>query len=493
MSYGSTFVQFEANGRLSNRFSRPSCKKEEHAPKLVQYEKQFDVNLSRVDDHVKMKTNIKDSMVAYSRKMRTIQDTRNESRDTGKDDPLFVRAKHIPKYPTRQQKKRRPMSFDELLGRDRESKHDRPAAARSRPQSDKVKPAHARDVDRKSDNEVHLPLLTDRLRKTGNVQVNLVSASDLYDIVDFSLRSKASRNETLHMMKMEREVSKRRIPVQIPSHHVTDDYREFDRNDSYDAYERTINRSIDIGSKESKFSDTQRSEYERQESYEDEEEGQLPSNDFYAEMFNMQKVEPSLKKQPTVNMFSPLRLPVLSTDHFKRRPNRAKRMRLVDPGLGDIPEDNIVETRSSSNERRETTRISSPTPQKLSPRFLESPPKSPLDAILESSSRESEKVNEKHDVNEHTEKEPTTVREPSFPSPRMQETTVYDNHLYERKQYTGLFPHVDDSKSTKKVLVDDGDVRIEVTQCPPKTENGTNKLKAQKRFKKLIFLRDGSR
>lgn len=488
MSYGSTFIQFEANGRISNRFSRPSYKKEEHdsPPKLVQYEKQFDVNLTRVDDNAKVKSNMKDSMVAYTRKMRTIQDSRYQASNTGKDDPLFVRAKHIPKYPSKPPKKRRPMSFDELLGRDRDASKDRPGAARNRPQSDKGKPAHARDVERKSDNELHLPLLTDRLRKSGNVQVSLVSASDLYEIVDLSIRSKATRNESLQMLRMEREIKSRRKETPRIANHSNDSYKDLNKKDPYDAYERTNDRSFEVASKERKLRDSRNYSFDMSDDID--EEDQLPSEDFYAEIFNMDKVEPSLKKQPTVNMFSPLRLPTHSIDQFRRRPNRAKRMKLMDSGLGDIPEDNVIESRGPSNEqKREPARISSPTPQKLSPRLPESPNKQFLDAIQETSNRDNEKLNESNEESDITHEDIESVSEFSRVQ-EPQETAVND-----KTHYSGMLPLIDESKSTKKVLHDDGDVRIEVTQCPPKNENVSNKLKAQKRFKKLIFLRDGSR
>ena len=54
--------------------------------------------------------------------------------------------------------------------------------------------------------ELHLPVLSDRLKKNSpNVQVSFVSASDRYDIVDFSLKSRGSRQDSINMLNMERK------------------------------------------------------------------------------------------------------------------------------------------------------------------------------------------------------------------------------------------------------------------------------------------------
>lgn len=469
MSYGSAYVQFEAaNGRISHKFSRPSFKKDDDSDrqqhKIVHYEKQFDVNLSRVDEQPIDKASVRKSMLNYSKKMRTLQDSRyNSSGNSKGNDPLFVRAKHIPKYPTRTPKKRRPMSFDELLGRDRDVDSNRPNGAKARPKSDKIK--QTKKSESKSDNELHLPLLTERLRKSGpNVHVSLVSASDLYDIVDFSLRSKGTRNDSLQMLRMEQEEDSPRSS-RSRSHRDTDNYQA---TDPYNRFERTSNR----------YSDSHNRTQERLKNvqkYFDSgfDDNTVPSVEFYEDIFAMEKTDTLSQKPVTLNNI--FKLP--SIEPFKRRPQRAKRMKLVDPELDDIPEDNVIESQtSSSHSRRETARANSPTPQKSSPRPQETN-KFSLDAIQENV----EKVSVRDSFNSNT------VTNESF-------RDLVDNRETRHYQKGSIFPSIDDSKSTKKLLRDDGDVRIEVTQCPPKQDaNGNTKLKAQKKFKKLIFLRDAPR
>jgi hypothetical protein len=199
----------------------------------------------------------------------------------------------------------------------------------------------------------------------------------------------------------------------------------------------------------------------------------MPTAEFYEDIFAMDKIDNSIQK-PT-NLSNIFKLP--SIEPFKRRPQRAKRMKLVDPELADIPEDNVIESQtSSSHSRRESVRASSPTPQKTSPRPHETN-KFSLDAIQETV----EKV---------------SVRDNNDFNPATNETFRNSVGTGETRYYSkgGILPHIDDSKSTKKLLRDDGDVRIEVTQCPPKQDAaGAAKLKAQKKFKKLIFLRDAPR
>lgn len=465
MSYGSTFVQFEANGRMSQKFSRPSYRKDEtsdRSHKLVQYEKQFDVNLSRVEGQPIDRTSVRNSMLNYSRKMRTLQEARN-----GKGDSLFVRAKHIPKHPVRAPKKRRPMSFDELLGRDRDVGSERPSAAKTRPHSDKSK--STRNAESKSDNELHLPLLTERLRKSGsNVQVSLVSASDLYDIVDFSLRSKGTRNDSLQMLRLEQEANSHELRRNKNQSEIDSSFEHVFPDNAYNRFERTTDRSSDSQKRLQKLNNVQNF---FDSSYAD---GHIPSEEFYEQIFAMDKSELSPQKSSTYR--NSVKLP--SIEPFKRRPQRAKRMKLIDPDLDDIPEDNVIETHNSVfNAKREVVRVNSPTPQKSSPKPQETISKFSLDAIQENV----EKVSVRDTVisNEEVNSTPRNYSE------------ISDIRTYDRR---GLFPSLEESKSTKKVIRDDGDVRIEVTQCPPKHEStGNAKLKAQKRFKKLIFLRDAPR
>lgn len=467
MSYGSTFLQFESsNGRISQKFSRPSVRREHLAherSKGVNYEKQFDVSLTRVDS-IPDKVSVRESMLAYSRKMRSLQDSRL-SENSGKGDPLFVRAKHIPKYPVKVPKKRRPMSFDELLGRDRDVPADRPNGARPRPASEKTKPQTA-----KSDNEIHLPLLSDRLKKsTKNVHVSLVSASDLYDIVDFSLKSKGTRNDSLKLLRLEQEVGKIDSPNQTNTRgkNTNSSYDLVIPNNTYAEFERQSEQESNANTDKGK-----------NKTNEIKPKDLVVAEHLYKEIFGTSINEP---------LSAPLKLPSVRGDAFKRRPNRAKRMRLVDSGLGDIPEDNIVEINNSVKERfRERARIASPPPQQSPSRKPE--PATALDIInenIEVSHQEGDEIDSTVVING------AQGRASSY----KYSSGSYGNSYAERFNLVpeqSVLP-TDDSKSTKRVIKDDGDVRIEVTQCPPKHETMNAKLKAQKRFKKLIYLRDSVR
>lgn len=469
MSYGSTFLHFDAaNGRISQKFSRPSIRREHlshERTKGVHYEKQFDVNLSRVDS-IPDKASVRDSMLAYSRKMRSIQD--NRLSDNGRqDDPLFVRAKHIPKYPSKPPKKRRPMSFDELLGRDRDVAPEKSNGAKVRPVSERIKPQHAKDA--KSDNEIHLPLLSERLKKSGkNVHVSLVSASDLYDIVDFSLRSKGTRNDSLQLLRLEQDMTNSNALNQSPrrngkgvTKYSEHDYDVVMPNDAYGNFERTQHPAGRSRTEKNSFSKS------RNNSTNDSKP--VLSEEVYKEILGLGKHE---------ELSSPLKLPSINNDAFKRRPSRAKRMRLVDSGLGDIPEDNVAEISNSMHfKSREKQRVASPPPILSPTRPTESA--SSLEAIDE---------NTETLIKDETDSSSVSVNKlDGYAIPQQ----GFDDA--ERYQYREPFSGLDDGKSTKKVIRDDGDVRIEVTQCPPKHETISAKLKAQKRFRKLIYLRDAPR
>lgn len=463
MSYGSTFVQFEANGRISQKFSRPHMRKEnihERSHKDGHYGKQFDINLSRVDNNPVDKASVKESMLSYSKKMRSIQDARYSSGNT-KGESLFVRAKHIPKYPARAPKKRRPMSFDELLGRDRDSAKE--TVGKPRPKSDKTKPLGDNE---KSADELHLPLLSERLRKSGsNVQVSLVSASDLYEIVDISLRSKGTRHESLQMLRMEAD----------DKHHseAAHAYQRLFPEDSYNKYERNTVNSQTKSRRPQRINESTK----QYECNFDDSIVNVPSVEFYDEIFALDKSDLSERKNGQV------KLPSLNNEPFRRRPQRAKRMKLIDPGLSVIPEDNVMETRNSvSDHRKDVMGITSPPPPKTPSKPQENLTKTALDAIEENV----EKVSFKDNGLTSEAKQTNMGVEIS---PRTPDTVEI------RREYRSYFPFIDDSKSTKKVIKDDGDVRIEVTQCPPKHDILLGaKLKAQKRFsKKLIFLRDTPR
>lgn len=435
MSYGSA-IQTEAVSRINTRVSRS---RRDYVRRIVQYEKEFDVNLSRIDTREK---SMKDSMIAYSEKMRTIADARNNyNSGSSQNDPLFVRAKHIPKHPVRQPRKRRPMSLDELIGRDRDQKKDK--QLKPRPHSDKMVPPTEMSDSRKKTEELHLPVLSDRLRKVNpNLQVSFVSASDLYDIVDFSLRNRGSRQDSINSYAMEKETfssggyhASRRNEKAIDRFIADAVYDKYERCERKDAYQSS-------GYPFSKESNVKLN-------------GDLPftkrnSSDIYVPTAaDFEDKSENVNESSTLLNTNSLNLPKISIDPLRYRPNRVKRMKLQNPGLGAIPEHNVLSHASLIPVDRPTVSTSvSPPPQRMSPRSLAT--NSNLDSIQEDDS------NREHVVLEDQ-----------------------------------INPVAEEPKSTKRILMrDDGDVRIEVTQCPPKHEPMNTKLKAQKKFKKLIFLRD---
>lgn len=437
MSYGSAYIQTEAVSKIN---TRPSRSKRDYVKRIVQYDKEFDVSLSRIDTREK---SFKDSMVAYSEKMRSIADARNNlNNGSSRNDPLFVRAKHIPKYPIRQPRKRRPMSLDELIGRDRALKKDKQNGLKARPLSDKAVPSSNVILEsRKQTEELHLPILSDRLKKSSpNVQVSLVSASDLYDIVDFSLRTRGSRQDSINFYEMERKTfshsSKR-------NDHVID---RFIAEAVYDKYERCQRKNDNTYSKNFETNTKVRPPFSKS----DPNDIHVPTAEDWDDEQSENDVEKEMK--PTVDTKT-FKLPMLRLDPLKYRPNRVKRMKLQNSGLGAIPEDNIVSHNTYVHEeppvRLTPISLSPPPPPTMSPRNLAM--KSNLDSIQEDESSREENKNE----------------------------------------FRSIVPQVQETKSTRRILMrDDGDVRIEVTQCPPKQEPLNAKLRAQKKFKKLIFLRD---
>ncbi|XP_052796679.1 uncharacterized protein LOC128229068 [Mya arenaria] len=486
MSYGSTFEHFEANGRISQKFSRPTVRRstymherphqqhQQQPHKVVHYEKEFDVNLTRVDDTPPDRASVRESMLAYSKKIKSIQDARySQNGNENGGDPLFVRAKHIPKFPSKKPpKKRRPMSFDELLGRDRDQPvRERPVAAKPRPLSDRA------PKERRSDKHVRLPLLTERLSKPSpDVHLSLVSASDLYEIVDFSLRRKGTRTESLNMLGLEKEVSEKLAPQRTPrTNHIAvpEEYTKYERTSDATRYE------------------AERAHYARIFKEQSHDNEHVPNDEFYQQIFALDKNDPEvLNAVPATMKLSSL---TMNNGPFQRRPHRAKRMRLVDPGLGDIPEDNVIQTDNTYYDVKQ--RVWSPPPAFRSNAKLQESTHT-LTSIAEATEKVQVAERNGGQSAHVTSKAQSEIRVPD------NETHGLETHSEQSRPPDVIFgnertpplPPIGDSKSTKKVIRDDGDVRIEVTQCPPKTEiNITAKLKAQRRFKKLIFLRDGPR
>ena len=440
MSYGSAYIQTEPVSRINARATRP---RKEHVKRLVQYEKEFDVNLSRLDARER---SVKDSMIAYSEKMRSITEARNTfNTGSSKHDPLFVRAKHIPKHPTRGPRKRRPMSFDELLGRDRDQ--TKQTTSKQRPHSDKQLPLKEITNERNQSDEMHLPALSERLRKASpSVQVSFVSASDLYDIVDFSLRNRGSRQDSLNAFEMEKGSRIHGADGIHPGRRNDKMFDKFIAEAMYDQFERCERKGVPMTSTDT-YRHTPDYANISHPASSDSKEIRVPTAQNFEEKTSSVQITHNPKtKNP--------KLPLLNIDPLRFRPPRVKRMKLQKPDLGIIPEDYTVSQGTLNRGIPQTNKAPvSPPPHRLSPRSLVTD--SNLDFIHEDETNQDDNIQD----------------------------SLND------------LPVTDGQKSTRRIVMrDDGDVRIEVTQCPPKHEstqsNSNTKLRAQKKFKKLIFLRD---
>lgn len=136
---------FQTENRATTQISRL---KQEYDRRLLHYEKEFDVSLSRM---VNRERGLKESMLAYTERMRKITNTKHsmDGMLAQESSPLYVRAKHIPKFPVTKNKTRRPASFDELIGKNANSNSNKPR--REKP---------------KSASRLSLPLLPDRYKRT---------------------------------------------------------------------------------------------------------------------------------------------------------------------------------------------------------------------------------------------------------------------------------------------------------------------------------------
>ncbi|XP_021366393.1 uncharacterized protein LOC110458805 [Mizuhopecten yessoensis] len=317
----------EPNSRhVSSSLSRA---KQECDKKIIRYERELDGNVNKMGAREKV---LRDSMLAYTERMRNIATSRQfvepDRFSSPESLPLVVHAKHIPKFPV-MKNKRKPASLDELIGSQAEK---------------------ARRLYNKPGSKLALPALPDRLNKrTHHVKISFVSASDLYDFVDFSIRNKASKEEAIKMLKNE-AFSRRSMRPHGAKHR--------DRPDS---------------DKATKSSDSPTP------SFDDESDNQGKLNDSYGNLFEPTVVSyssssndgdrsdtKSSEDSSTSGDLSDNDVPALSFDALKIRPKRAKRMTLYQPQLNIIPENAIMFQKAKK--RREIS-VTSPPP-KQSPRTI---------------------------------------------------------------------------------------------------------------------------
>ncbi|KAJ8304191.1 hypothetical protein KUTeg_017774 [Tegillarca granosa] len=273
---------------------------QEYDKRLLQYEREFDVSLSRFANREKA---MKDSMLAYTERMRSIENARmnNLSPDS---QSLVIRAQHIPKIPKYRQ--RRPASFDELTSKSK----DREETRKNQP---------------KSASRISLPSLPERISTgtTHHVKISFVSASDLYDIVDFSLRNKGTKADTMKFLEMEAENKKKQPEIYKAK------YYDF--------------------SKASKNTEVKRNNF-------------LPPIQTDKETKPEQISHPYNETDKSKDDVSKLPMESLKIT----RPNRAKRMKLQASDLDVIPENDSASVDLGT---RKNLRVRSPPP-KMSPRVL---------------------------------------------------------------------------------------------------------------------------
>ncbi|XP_061174764.1 uncharacterized protein LOC133183890 [Saccostrea echinata] len=386
---------FQTENRAATQISRL---KQEYDRRLLHYEKEFDVSLSRM---INRERGLKESMLAYTERMRKMTNTKNSVEGMlSNDSPLYVRAKHIPKIPLTKNKTRRPASFDELIGKNAKSKSNKPR--RDKP---------------KSASRLSLPSLPERYNKNSHqVKISFVSASDLYDIVDFSIRNKGNKEDTLRYIEMDNIHNHTPSPTGRPLPGAGN--RKASRNIS-----KSANNESPTPKNPKDFST-------------------LPT---------LPPIESSEKEQDSENSDTDsdsLDLNKANVEAFKRRPNRAKRMQINKPDLADIPENDVASQKRSAKSERT---LPSPPP-KQSPRNVLN-----LQSQL------------------------VAIPEHQTPS---DELLIFD------KKKVGKLPRRENGQNVTPM------VRLEPFKNVLKEpEDNTDqhlkmKLKAQKRFKKLIFLRD---
>lgn len=390
---------FQTENRATTQISRL---KQEYDRRLLHYEKEFDVSLSRM---VNRERGLKESMLAYTERMRKITNTKHsmDGMLAQESSPLYVRAKHIPKFPVTKNKTRRPASFDELIGKNANSNSNKPR--REKP---------------KSASRLSLPLLPDRYKKNShNVKISFVSASDLYDIVDFSIRNKGNKEETLRYLGMESSNSQSSpSPTDRPA--AGGGNRKTSRN----------------GSKLASLSPTPQNNkgfgalptLPPIESAEKDSNDEADNSDTDSDSLDLNKA---------------------SVEAFKRSPNRAKRMQINKPGLDDIPENDVTSQKRSAKSDRT---LPSPPP-KQSPRNVINM-QSHLMSIPE------------HDASGDELMAPDRKR-----MGRLSRREIGGQNSIRLEPFS-----VSERSTVKEQEETDQHLKM--------------KLKAQKRFKKLIFLRD---
>jgi hypothetical protein len=393
---------------LNQRFSRI---KQDYHKRLFNYDKEFNLKTSKSTHREKA---LRESMLAYTERIRSISNSRPkyDSDDSDIEDtiPLIVRAKHIPKFPYKRNIPRRPASLDELIGKSNLVKQERDRQSKRPKSASRVSP------------HVSLPSLPNKINgRSHQVKISFVSASDLYDFVDYSLRNRGTKKETLQFLQMEKDIltKKAHANQKRPS-------AAHPRNSEFPT--KTTLPPIDP------HKDIQRDDV-------DEVSVDVSSENIPSDI---------IVKDETVRSENGKKSPVVP---LKIRPNRAKRMKIRQPDLGAIPENDVTSHHSSKTPERT---ITSPPPRN-SPRNVIT-----LDSNLVPIPE--------NDFNNDT----------GFSGRK--KLSKLNHRKMDVNRSNPLGKEVDSLLSNEKRVIDIDDLDIHNVN--------SNKLKAQKKFKKLIFLRD---
>lgn len=404
---------------LNPRFSRI---KQDYQKRLFNYEKEFNLKTSKSTNREKA---LRESMLAYTERVRNISNSRNkfdgDESDNEDNIPLVVRAKHIPKFPIQRNIPRRPASLDELIGKSSLVKQERERLLK--------RPKSASRVSTR----IPLPSLSERLNgRSHRVKISFVSASDLYDFVDYSLRNRGTKKETLQFLKMEKDILTKKAHEnnkRPPAAHSR--LNEMPAKSKNEGNVNSFSMLPPIDSKES----VQKPQTIQTESVH--EQSEIIPLDKIVKEVPINNPDESGRKSPVV----PLKI----------RPNRAKRMKIRQPDLGAIPENDVSSHRNSATPERS---LVSPPP-KMSPRNVVN-----LDSNLVS-------IPENENISD------------SGFSARRKISRL--NHRKIEINRPGPLWKSDSLITNEKRIIDIDDLDLNAN---------SNKLKAQKKFKKLIFLRD---
>ncbi|KAL8624884.1 hypothetical protein ACOMHN_016180 [Nucella lapillus] len=312
-----------------------------------------------------------DSMVAYTQRMREIAQFRQDfalmESASGSSSEAFSQENGglWKKKPQDARRRQRPLSFDELIARQ----------TKVEPNAGLLKKKNRRySVPTKVPSST--PVLPARSQSPGDkpvpVHISFVSASDLVELVSFSLRSKPSRDESLRQVRSEDSLKvvresegflgslSSRVPVKA--------FEEKDENDDDDKDRLVVQGFPSPRDTLKDGQKTRRGGRPSDKSREKSQTGKTPQHDVSQEN---PTTLPEPNNNPNTDVLREKRMILLHPQKLRHRPKRAKRMALHRSQLTAIPED----------ERRRQEVTTAQAQKAPSPRMPVIPTSSSLTAI----------------------------------------------------------------------------------------------------------------